>query len=145
MKNLLRAARFFQADAVRICLAVILLLCAIAANLFKPWPLSLIVDSVLSNKPLPAWLPAWMRNLDQPFLLGLLAAAILFLHILHGALSARENYLLIQIGLRGLERVRNELFRCLQRLSLRFYQRRTIGDLIYRTSWDSYSFQTLFH
>lgn len=145
MKNLLRVGRVFQEDLVQIVFAILLLLAAVLANLFKPWPLSLIVDSVISGKPLPGWLPTWFHHLDQPILLAFLTAAILFLYILHGALTARQTFLLIQIGLRGLERVRNELFHCLQQLSLRFYQRRTLGDLIYRASWDTYAFQTLFH
>ena len=41
-------------------------------------------------------------------------------------------------------RVRNDLFGWLQRLSLRFHQGSNQGDLIYRASWDTYAFQTLF-
>src|SRR5688500_2083504 len=104
MRNLLRASGFFQKDLIRIVLAVLLLRRAVAASLLTPWPLSLIVDRVISGKTLPAWLPGWFHQIDQHILLGFLTAAILFLYILHGAVSGRQNYLLIQIGLRGLER-----------------------------------------
>src|SRR5262249_44340435 len=60
------------------------------------------------------------------------------------ALSSAQNYLAISVGLRGLRRVRNELFNRLQRLSLRFYQGTKTGDIIYRATWDTYAFQTLF-
>src|SRR5208282_415543 len=59
-------------------------------------------------------------------------------------LAAAQNYYSIQAGLWGLTRVREEVFARLQRLSWRFHQGANVGDLIYRASWDTYSFQTLF-
>jgi ABC-type multidrug transport system fused ATPase/permease subunit len=54
------------------------------------------------------------------------------------------NYQSIKIGLAGLRRVREQLFSTLQGLSLKFHYGRTMGDLIYRASWDAYSVQTVF-
>jgi ATP-binding cassette subfamily B protein/subfamily B ATP-binding cassette protein MsbA len=64
--------------------------------------------------------------------------------MLQDALAAAQNYLSIQVSLRGLTRLRNELFAWLQRLSLRYHQGARAGDLIYRASWDTYAIQTLF-
>jgi ATP-binding cassette subfamily B protein len=144
MKLLLRAFSFFREDASRIFAVTVLLLGSIATSLLKPWPLALIVDSVLGNKPLPGLLRDSPLAQSKDSLLLAMAVVTLLLYFGHGALSAWQNFLSIKIGLRGLRRVRNEVFACLQRLSLRFYQKSLAGDLIYRASWDTYAFQTLF-
>ena len=52
--------------------------------------------------------------------------------------------MVIVTGLRGLSRVRRAVFDWLLRLSLRRLQGSQAGDLIYRATWDTYAFQTLF-
>ncbi len=141
MKTSWRALSFFKADAPRITVVLLLLVLGIVANLLKPWPLAILVDSVLeAKKPVPDWL----GTTDKAHLLLLLAGLTLLLHAAQGVISAAQNYLAIGIGLRGLMRVRNQVFSCLQRLSLRFHQGSKSGDIIYRAAWDTYSFQTLF-
>ncbi|MEK7674405.1 MAG: ABC transporter transmembrane domain-containing protein [Verrucomicrobiota bacterium] len=144
MKNLMRALSYFRADTPRVLYALVLLLLNIGAGLLKPWPLALMVDHVLGDKPWPRWLEGWTDVHDKTFLLGILGALILVLHAGQGAFSAWQNFLSIKVGLAGLARVRNDLFGWLQRLSLRFHQGSNQGDLIYRASWDTYAFQTLF-
>lgn len=116
---------------------------SIGAGLLKPWPLAVVVDSVLEQKPLPAFLQ-WAANWDKLHLIVLLAAAIFLLHVGQGACTALQNFISIRIGLRGLARVRNRVFAHLQRLSLRFHLGSNQGDMIYRASWDTYAFQTVF-
>ncbi len=118
------------------------MLAGIGANLLKPWPMAVLVDSVLGSKALPTALQSWSG--DKATLIALLAGATVLLHLLQGGLNATQNFLAISVGLRGLRRVRNEVFGWLQRLSLRFHQGRNTGDLIHRAAWDTYSFQTLF-
>jgi ATP-binding cassette subfamily B protein/subfamily B ATP-binding cassette protein MsbA len=144
MHTLARAFRFFRPDASRLLVVGALMLLSIGANLLRPWPLAVIVDSVLGAKPLPGWLRSAAGSMDKEGLLLGLATAVLVLHLGHSALSSAQNFLAIQVGLRGLRRVRDEVFACLQRLSLRFHQGTRTGDLIHRAAWDTYSFQTLF-
>ena len=117
---------------------------SIGANLLKPWPVALILDHILGGRPAPGWLPIGLRDASIPSLLGLAALAIFLLHSAQGVFAAGQNYVAIKAGLRGLARIRNELFSWMQRLSLAFYQKRNQGDLIYRASWDTYSIQTIF-
>ncbi len=121
-----------------------LMLVSIGASLLKPWPLAVIVDSVLGTAPLPSWLRSSLGSLSKESLLLTLAAAVLVLHLGQSAISSAQNFIAIQIGLSGLRRVRVEVFACLQRLSLRFHQGSRSGDIIHRAAWDTYSFQTLF-
>lgn len=144
MDKLGRAFQFFRPDAKRLLVVGALMLLSIGANLLKPWPLAVIVDSVLGDKPVPGWLHSAVGSLDKESLLLALASGVLLLHLGHSALSSAQNFIAIQVGLRGLRRVRDEVFACLQRLSLRFHQGTRSGDLIHRAAWDTYSFQTLF-
>jgi ATP-binding cassette subfamily B protein len=144
MKNLLRVFQFFRSDAPLIAVVLLLMLLSTGANLVKPWPLAIVVDHLLDNKPLPGWLAPWVANWSKPLLLGVLGGAVLLLHFAQAALASTQAYFLIKVGLRGLARVRNQLFGWLQRMSLRFHQGATQGDVIYRASWDTYAFQNLF-
>ena len=140
----MRAAEFYSPEAPRIAIAIALMLLSIGANLLKPWPLAWIVDSVLGGKPLPSILESIVRNADQAVRLGIFAVVILVLHTGQGAFAAAQNFAAIKAGLNALARVRERLFAKLQTLSLRFYHRSDQGDLIYRSTWDTYAFQTLF-
>jgi len=144
MNKLGRAMQFFRPEADRLAVVGLLLLLSIGANLLKPWPLAVIIDSVLGDKPLPLWLRSLAGSANKEALLLLLAGSVLLLHLGQSALSSAQNYTAIQVGLSGLRRVRDEVFACLQRLSLRFHQGSRSGDLIHRAAWDTYSFQTLF-
>ena len=144
MTNLGRAFQFFRPESKRLVMVGLLMLFGIGANLLKPWPLALIVDSVLGQKPAPSWLQGFADGWTREGLLAALAGGVLALHLLHSALSSAQNFLAIQVGLSGLRRVRNEVFACLQRLSVRFHQGTRSGDIIHRAAWDTYSFQTLF-
>lgn len=144
MNNALRVFRFFRPDAPRLVLIGVLMLLNIAAGLLKPWPLAVIVDSVLGARPLPPWLAGVAGGWSRESLLAMLAGAVLLLHLGQSALSSAQNFLAIRVGLEGLRRVRLEVFACLQRLSMRFHQASRSGDLLHRAAWDTYSFQTLF-
>ncbi len=143
MKDFARAFKYFRPDTGRIALVFCLMLASAGLNALKPWPLALIVDSVLANRTQPSLVsPGGM--IENPRMLAFLACAIFMLHFAQAAVASAQNYVSIQVSLRGLTRARDELFGRLLGLSARFHQGATVGDLIYRASWDTYSFQTLF-
>jgi ATP-binding cassette, subfamily B, bacterial len=145
MKDIRRALQFFRPDRPRILVVLLLGIASIIGNVLKPWPVALIVDSVLQEKPLPRWLFDWSGEApSKAWLILVFTAGLFAIHATQGLLSAAQNFVAIQVGLRGLTRVRSQIFACLQRLSLRFHQGSRVGDLVYRASWDTYSFQTLF-
>ena len=144
MKTLRRALHYFRPELPLLGGVFVLMVLATGANLLKPWPLALIVDSVLGEQPLPAWLERWLPAGDKPAQVAALALLVFGLHAVQGALNALHNFIAIKIGLRGLARVRNEVFDRLQRLSLRFHQGQNTGELIHRAAWDTFAFQTLF-
>ena len=144
LRQLLRALGYFGPDAARIALTFGLLLLGIGLNLLKPWPLALLVDSILGTKPYPDWLPDAVESLGQPVQLTAIIAASLALHLVHAAVCSGHVYLSIGVGLRGLRRVRDDVFGWLQRLSLRYHHGTEAGDIIFRAGTDTCAFQILF-
>jgi ATP-binding cassette, subfamily B, bacterial len=143
-RQLLRALGYFRPDAGRVAITLGLLLLSIGLNLLKPWPLAVLVDSVLGSKPYPAWLPDGIQHWGQPAQITAIVAASLVLHLVHASSCAGHVYLSIGVGLRGLRRVRDEVFGWLQRLSLRYHHGTEAGDIIFRAGTDTCAFQTLF-
>src|SRR6266851_4432280 len=143
-RQLLRALGYFRPDAGRIALTLGLLLLGIGLNLLKPWPLAILVDSILGSKPYPAGLPDGVQAWGQPAQLTAIIAAALGLHLVHAAACAGHAYISIGVGLRGLRRVRDDVFGWLQRLSLRYHHGTEAGDIIFRAGTDTCAFQILF-
>lgn len=144
MNRLSRVLAFFRPDLSRVGLALGLLVLAIGTNLLKPWPIALLADCVLGDKPLPAWLAGRDIAANPAALLAFLGFSVLLLHAAHGALKALQNYWVISTGLSGLARVREAVYQRLLQLSQRFHQGKSSGDTLYRATWDTYAFQTLF-
>jgi ATP-binding cassette subfamily B protein/subfamily B ATP-binding cassette protein MsbA len=143
MKDFARTFKYFRPDVARIALVLCMMLASAGLNALKPWPLALIVDRVLVQRTQPSPISAG-GMIQNPRALVFLACAIFILYFVQAAVASAQNYISIQVSLRGLTRARDELFGRLLGLSARFHQGASMGDLIYRASWDTYSFQTLF-
>src|SRR5678816_4475708 len=100
MSTILRALKYFRPDLPRILLVLGLLLLSIGLALLKPWPMALIVDSVLGKKPFPAWVPGFLQGWPPPVQVGVLIAGLLAVHLIHATTSAIHNYTAIGVGLR---------------------------------------------
>jgi ATP-binding cassette subfamily B protein/subfamily B ATP-binding cassette protein MsbA len=118
----------------------------------EPWPLKLIVDSVLGTRPLPAGLAGIIpRAGDDPgahsrlALLGWLCAGIVALRLLASFSTMMQTNVLVSVGLRMVFRLRCRLFDHVQRLSLAFHDVTPVGDSLYRVTWDSYAVQAIFN
>jgi len=144
VKNWSRAIAYFRPELPGVFAALGLMLLSIAASVLKPWPVAILIDNILGQKPFPVWLPEAFKTADRTTAIIFSAVAIFVLHSAQGLFSAIQNFISIKAGLRGLARIRNQLFDWMQRLSLAFYQRSNQGDLIYRATWDTYSIQTIF-
>ncbi len=109
-------------------------------EVLKPWPLKVVIDNVLSGKPLGSQL---LPALAPGALLAAASAALVVIYLLVGILNVINNYVTISIGQRMVNDLRAQLFFHLQRLSLAFHRRREIGDLMVRITYDTFSIQTL--
>ncbi len=109
-------------------------------ELAKPWPLKVVVDNVLGGHPL-SWPP--LVGLGRLSLLLVACLGLVGVYALLGALSVTSNYATISVGQRMVNDFRSELYAHLQRLSLAFHSRRSVGDLLYRLTADTFAVQTL--
>ena len=118
---------------------VALSLVSIGFNLLLPWPMKLIVDSVLAGRPFPedwSWLSGLLGDDASRQLLWLaLTSAALFL-LLRVTEMARAS-LAARIGRSMQYELGATLFLMLQRLSPRFHVRAQTGDLVRRVAVDS--------
>ena len=144
MKALLRALSYFRPDAGRIGVVLVLLLVSVGLNVLKPWPFALLVDNVLGKKPYPSWAPETVKTWNALTQITAIALALLAVSFLQALCSAVQTYVSTDVGLRGLRRVRNDVYGWLQRLSLHFHRGTAAGDMIFRAGNDTSSFQALF-
>ncbi len=128
-----------RGEGARVAAGLALLVGSTAAALLQPWPLKLVVDSVLGSQVPP---PA-LAKLSKTALLGVLVGAIVGLQVLVGALAMLGTNIVIRAALRMVFRLRCAVFEHLQRLSLAFHDATKVGDSLYRVAWDTYAVQTL--
>jgi ATP-binding cassette, subfamily B, bacterial len=111
-----------------------------ALNLAAPWPMKLIVDYVIGSKPLPETVSqarALLPGADSPEgLLTWSVLATLGLFVLGWAVGLASGYTDIGFGQRMVYHLAADLFDHLQRLSLRFHSRKSVGDSIQRVMSD---------
>ena len=109
-------------------------------ELLKPWPLKIVIDNVLGSEPL-AW--GFALNWSPETLLLSACGGVVLIYLLSGGLTILYNYTSISIGQSMVNDLRADLYGHLQRLSLSFYSRQKVGDLLYRVTADTQAIQTL--
>jgi ATP-binding cassette subfamily B protein len=118
-----------------------LTLLGIGLDLLKPLPLALVLDVVLSGKPLPGWLQPWIGDWSPMAQLALAAGAIVVLTVARGFATLGSNYLTISVGQYMVNDLRAALWAHLQKLSLKFHNQQQTGDLLFRVTADTFSVQ----
>lgn len=111
-----------------------------ALELLKPWPLQLVIDSVLGGAPV-RW--PLLAGLGRERLLAVAAGGLVLVWAGCGALAVWNNHTTISTGQRMVDDLRGRLYAHLQHLSLSFHARAGVGDLLYRVTADTYAIQTL--
>lgn len=109
-------------------------------ELLKPWPLKIIIDSVLGDAPVQ-----WeaLGGYSRQSLLLVACGGIVFVYLILGGVTLLNNYTTIKIGQKMVNDLRRDLYSHLQKLSLAFHSRRQVGDLLYRVMADTYAIQSL--
>jgi len=103
-----------------------------AVGLVPPYLQKPLMDQVLAPPPGEA------RPLDARLtLLGLLVLALLGVHVLRSMASVVQGWLSAWLGNRITHDIRCQLYRHLQYLSLRFYDKRELGGVISRVNQDT--------
>jgi ATP-binding cassette, subfamily B, bacterial len=118
--------------------AIITILIA-GAGLLSPWPLKILIDSVLGNHPLPPVLASILGRLaeDRFSLLVFAVVATLAISLLENALTVLNSYVQTKLEQSMILDFRSDLFRHAQRLSLAFHDQHRAGQLIYAINFQA--------
>src|SRR4051812_12220549 len=96
------------------------------SSLLAPWPLQILIDNVLGEKPLSPRLAYVLGPLGEGRMALLLFAVIggVMVVLLQHGLSVLDNFVNTKIDLGMILDFRSDLFRHAQRLSLAFHDQR---------------------
>lgn len=104
-----------------------------AMSLASPWPLKIVIDSVLGSRPLPDWLRGlqhWSMG-DSKLALALLAGIGVALIALIGAIATYiDNYYTESVGQWVANDLRIRIYDHLQRLSLSYFDKQQTGTML---------------
>src|SRR5713226_8082893 len=126
--------------------AVLAMVLDASLTVFRPWPLKVVIDRVLSHRPTRVpFLGVWLDNatFSRMHILYSACAATLLIALSTGLLTYWYTRILGIVGQRFVFDLRCQLFAHMQRLSLRFHDTQRRGDLITRLTSDIQAIQDL--
>ncbi len=103
------------------------------AALLEPWPIKIVLDTVLRAKPLPQWLERAIASMLGTNALGVLefaVAMVLLIAIVGGVGSYAEKQSVTTLGQRVTHELRSRIYTHAQRLSMSFHDKKRTGDII---------------
>lgn len=134
----------FVTSEWRALLAIVgLTLAASATVALQPWPLKILIDYALGDAALPPAAARFLASVgleaDPAILVAVAAFASMLLFALNTGFEAGLNWAWSLAGQRMVYRLAGDLFARLQRLSLIYHGRRTVGDSLNRITSDTWS------
>jgi ATP-binding cassette, subfamily B, bacterial len=109
------------------------------ADLLEPWPIKIVLDYVIGSKRPPQWLAGVVASsfgTDKLAILNLAVAAVVMFAVTGAISHYSEKYLTTKVGQEVMCDLRRAVYHHIQRLSLSFYDRSRVGDLISRVTVD---------
>ncbi len=137
---------YLRGAKVSMALAALCTLGLTLTELLKPWPIKIVFDYVLLNKPLPGYLSFLGFIFDSgrvPFLVSM-AVAMVLIALLTGAFTYLQIYITSRIGNELVYTLRRTLFAHLQRLSLSFHNRTRSGEHMTKIVSDTNTLKDVF-
>lgn len=111
---------------------ILLVVAAAGIGLLAPWPLKIIIDTVLEERALPDILVPVLGDLDPRSLLVFAVLGGLGITLFQNAITVVHDYVTTKLDQRMVLDFRSDLFQHAQRLSLSFHDRSRTGQLMYR-------------
>ena len=139
---LIRLIKFTANYKSKIFLLICLGFLSVGFEVLKPLPIKYIIDNVLSNHPLPADLESFFRKFghvpDSKGLLVIFVIASVFMVVSTSVVSFISSNVTTKVCQRLVYDFSSALFDKMQKLSLTFYSKNNVGDLMQRLSGDTY-------
>ena len=109
----------------------------VALRLLEPWPIKFVFDHIIGSKrSTKTAMPQFLASLDTTELLTLAAVSVVVFTALRALAAYWQTIGFTLIGNRSLAKVRAQLYRHVQYLSLSFHTRARTGDLVVRMMGD---------
>jgi len=144
-QNPLTIKRLLRPHLKSLSLGVLVVAGGSVADLLQPWPLKIIIDTVLKARAANGWLHDAVVGFagNEPLaILRLAAVAVLGIAALGASCSYAEKSLTTTVGQGVLHEMRRTLYAQIQRLSLAYRDSTPTGDLISRVTGDIDSVQS---
>jgi ATP-binding cassette, subfamily B, bacterial len=116
-----------------------LVLVVAATDIASPWPLKVVVDNVLRDRPLSGPIGELLGSLSGSGKDAILTAAVVVfvgIVVVNAIADYLSSYVLDAIGQRVMADLRSAVFTHLQRQSLQYHDRQRVGDLMTRITSD---------
>jgi subfamily B ATP-binding cassette protein MsbA len=142
----IRACSYFRPDLPKVFTVLVMIGVSRAAGLLQVYPQAILIDCIAQHlQPQNVVYRSFFAIAPQSIVgqIIALAAITLALRLIQELLMMFQTLLNIQVGYAGLMRVRCDLFRKLQELSLAYHKSQPQGDAIYRLSYDTFGFQAV--
>ena len=123
-----------------------LLLLEVGLGALQPWPLKVVIDYVLQQRPIPEPFARWLTLVysgNRVTLLVILVAVGVLVQIVNQLVSAYGTQVQVETGQRMVYDLRYQLFQHLQALGLHHHITTSTGDAVYRVDVDAYSIENL--
>jgi ATP-binding cassette subfamily B protein len=120
-------------------IAVLCTLVLAMTDLVKPWPLKIIFDNILLDRPLPDYL-SFLRGMvesDKTLSIILISSSIIIVSLFKSFSGYFQLSTTSRIGYKLAHSLRRELFIHLQRLSMSFHNRSETGELLTKVTNDT--------
>jgi len=132
-KSALTIKRLLRPHYKSLALGVLVVAGGSVADLLQPWPLKVVIDTVLKRQPGKGWsddIVVYFAGADPLSILRFAALAVLLIATLGAFCSYAEKSLTTTVGQKVLHELRRTLYSHIQRLSLAYHDRKHTGDLI---------------
>jgi subfamily B ATP-binding cassette protein MsbA len=115
------------------------------ADLLEPWPLKVVLDSVLHTKKSPDWLSSIINSTfgqDSLSILKFTALAVIVIAVIGAVGTYIEKQTITAVGQRVMHELRRTFYWHIQRLSMSYHDNKRTGDVISTVTNDVDSIQS---
>jgi subfamily B ATP-binding cassette protein MsbA len=106
----------------------------IAMGLAAPWPLKVVLDSVVGNHPLPPWLHGLLQPIlggeSRMHIAGLAAIMVIVIAVIAAIATYVANYLTETVGQKVGNDLRTRAYHHLKQLSLSYFDTHRVGPIL---------------
>ncbi|HEY9466171.1 MAG TPA: ABC transporter ATP-binding protein [Vicinamibacterales bacterium] len=120
----------------RLLALALLAVAEVALRVALPWPMTVVVDHALGNRPPPDWIISLAGPSQVSWLVFAVAASVL-IQVAHQAVLMGHTRIHTVTGHLLTRDLRQRLFLHLQALSLRHHSKLPVGEAVYRLQWDA--------